>query len=109
METWIIFGTNIILTIAGLLVYSIWKVRDKLKIFDWGIFLSENKGFWIWALSLQTIFALLIALAPDAPEAIKSIVGLDYTQPMAFFSTGYMLGGLANGASKDKIGSKNTQ
>lgn len=108
MEVWMIFGTNIILTIAGLMVYSLWKVRDKLNVFDFGIFIRENKGYWIWALCLQTIFALLIALAPDASEAINHITGLDYGQPMAFFSTGYGLGGIANGVTRDKIGTKKT-
>lgn len=104
MEVWNTIGSNLLLTIAGLALYSLWKVRDKIKVFDFAKFIKDNKGYWAWAICLQAIFALLIGFFPEAPEAIKALTGLDYGVPMAFFSTGYMLAGLANGMTKDKIG-----
>ena len=103
---WKDLGLRIMFAIIGLAIYSLIKVRDKIAVFDPAIFFKENKGFWIWAMSLQLIFAFLLTIDPTAAEAIKSMTGLDYSQTMAFVTSGAGLGALANMASRDKIGTK---
>lgn len=103
---WKDLALRIVFAIIGLAIYSLLKVRDKLAVFDWGIFFKENKGFWFWAMSLQLIFAFLLTIEPTAAEAIKAMTGLDYSQTMAFVTSGAGLGALANVATSDKIGIK---
>lgn len=105
---WKNFGLMVLFAIIGLLIYSLVKVADKIAVFKFSIFINENKGFWIWAMSLQIVFALLLTIAPDAGEAIKSMVGLDYSEPMSFVTSGYLLARMANGITKDKIGTNTT-
>jgi predicted MPP superfamily phosphohydrolase len=99
-------GFNILLSVIGLAIYSLWKVREHLKSFDIKIFFKANKAFWIWAMSLQIIFAFLIHIAPDAAEAIKTMIGIDYSETMAFVTSGAMLGSAANAAVKKKLDKK---
>ncbi len=97
---WEGFWLNIVLALAGLVIYTLWKVREYLNTFDWGIFIKRNKMFWLWAFSLQVIFALILVIAPDASEAIKSITGIDLGEPMAFVTSGAALGAAASQAAK---------
>ncbi len=106
LNIWEEMGLNILLAVIGLAIYSIWKVREHLKNFNFRIFFSANKAFWIWAISLQVIFAFLIAIAPEASEAIKTMTGIDYSQTMAFVTSGAMLGSAANAAVKKKLDKK---
>ena len=103
---WQQFGIRIVLAIIGLAIYSLFQVRDKLKVFNLNKFLGENKVFWIWAMSLQFIFAILLLIEPTAGGAITIMTGLDYDMPMAFVTSGMVLGAAANGISNDKIGNK---
>lgn len=103
---WKDLGLRIIYAIIGLLIYSLLKIKDKIKVFNFGIFFKENKGFWIWAMLLQLIFAFLLTIEPNAAEAIKAMTGLDYSETMAFVTSGAGLAALANAASNDKIGVK---
>lgn len=100
------------LSLGGLLIYSLITVKDHLKTFNINIFWKDNKPFWVWAFTLQLIFALLITFFPESGEAIKTLSGVDLTEPMAFLTSGAALAGLANWAtgktvSKEKrIGTK---
>lgn len=95
------------LSIAGLLIYSLWQIRQHLKRFSIRVFIHDNRPFWIWALLLQIIFAMIVTFLPDSAPAIKTIVGIDLTEPMAFLTSGSALAGAANwaaGAEENKIG-----
>lgn len=100
------FAMHFLLSIAGLAIYSLWQVRDHLATFSMKTFVHDNRPFWIWAFSLQVIFALIIAFIPDAAVAIKTIVGIDLSEPMAFLVSGSMLASAANQAVKDRLGKK---
>lgn len=100
------FGIKIVLSIAGLLIYSLMKIGDKLKEFSPAIFFAENKGFWLWAISLQVLVAIVLLVAPNSAEAIREITGIDFGQSMAFLTSGFLLSRIANGITKDKIGTK---
>lgn len=99
---WLEFGLRIFLAIMGLAIYSLWKVRSHLRQFSWNKFTKGNGPFWFWAFSLQFCFALVLLILPDGAEAIKTMVGLDYSEPMAFLSTGVSLGAAANAAVPKK-------
>jgi hypothetical protein len=101
------FWMNIAFALVGLAIYTLWKVREYLNTFDWGIFLKRNKMFWLWAFLLQVIFALLLVLAPDSSGAIKSLTGIDLSEPMAFITSGAALGAAASQAAK--AGKKKTE
>ena len=106
MEILMNFLQMAVFALIGLLIYSLWKVRDKIMVFNLKKFVSENKAFWLWAVLLQFTFALLLAIEPNAAEAIKTIIGLDYSETMSFISTGALLGAAANGVTKNPIGKK---
>jgi len=103
---------QLILSLAGLLIYSLLAVSKHLKTFSFKKFWNENKPFWFWAFTLQAIFALLITFYPETSKSIKTMIGLDLSEPMVFLTSGLSLAELANWAtgktvSKDsKIGTK---
>jgi hypothetical protein len=99
METLLTILEHLILSLAGLLIYSLIAVKDYLRSFSFNKFWKENKIFWIWAFSLQFLFALIIGLVPDSASAIKTLSGLDLSESMAFLSSGGVLAGLANWAT----------
>ena len=103
------FATNIGLALIGLTVYSLWAVRARLKEFNIGIFIKDNKAFWIWAFLLQIAMASLVAFSPDNASALKGLIGIDFAEPSAFITSGWMLSIAANAAVKDKIGRKNVE
>tara|TARA_R110000868_G_scaffold39749_5_gene138122 strand:- start:708 stop:1058 length:351 start_codon:yes stop_codon:yes gene_type:complete len=88
-----------LLSLAGLLIYSLILIKDNLRKFNFRIFLNDNKPFWIWAFILQLIFAGLITFFPESGDAIKTLSGVDLSQPMAFLTSGAVLGGVANWAT----------
>lgn len=102
------FFTHLGLSLAGLAIYSLWQVKDHLTTFKLGLFWKDNKAFWIWAFLLQFIFAALIVWIPESSSAVKTITGIDLSEPMAFLVSGSLLAAAANEASgKDnKIGTK---
>jgi hypothetical protein len=112
MENLIDVGINLVLSMAGLTIYSLVSVSQHLKLFNLKKFFNDNKPFWIWAFSLQFIFALLITYLPDTSTAIKSLSGLDLSESMAFLTSGLGLSKLANWATgktvseSSKIGNK---
>ena len=95
MEQLTDFATHLALGIAGLLIFSLIAVRHNLKRFSLKIFVKDNKPFWIWALLLQVIFAVLVVMVPASAEAIKTLTGVDLSEPMAFLTSGAALGGAA--------------
>lgn len=105
---WYTFWLNITLALAGLAIYTLWKVRGHLEHFSCAIFFKRNRMFWAWAFSLQLIFALLLVLAPEASGAIKSITGIDLSEPMAFVTSGAVLGAAATRAVKAGVKNKGT-
>jgi len=99
------------LALLGLVIFSLIAIKDNLWRFKLKVFIHDNRPFWIWALLLQTIFAILIVIYPDAGTAIKTLSGLDLGEPMAFLSSGAALAKMANwvaGRKNDEssIGSK---
>lgn len=84
------------LALTGLLIYSLIAIKDNLWRFKLGLFIHDNRPFWIWALLLQAIFAILIVLYPESAAAIKTLSGLDLGEPMAFLSSGAVLAKMAN-------------
>lgn len=102
------FLKNISLGLIGLAIYSLYSVRMYLKVFSASKFFKGNVAFWIWASLLQIAVAGLLALEPDASEAIKTIVAIDFSEPMAFVTSGTFLSHAANMAVKEKIGKPNT-
>lgn len=103
METFIEIAKNGGLSIAGLLIYSLIAIKDNIWRFSFKIFIKDNKPFWIWSLALQIIFSVLITVFPDSGDAIKTLSGIDLTQPMAFLSSGAVLAKLANYASRKTL------
>ncbi|MEO1010583.1 MAG: hypothetical protein AAFX53_04705 [Bacteroidota bacterium] len=98
--TWSHFWINIALALAGLAIYTLWKARGHLNHFNCTTFFKRNRVFWAWAFTLQVIFALLLVLAPESAAAIKSITGIDLSEPMAFVTSGAVLGAAATRAAK---------
>ena len=96
------------LSLAGLLIYSLIAIKDKLKNFSISIFWKDNKPFWIWAFTLQIIFATLITFFPESAEAIKTLSGVDLSESMAFLTSGAALASLANWTTGQTI-SKNAR
>lgn len=96
METLATLGLNLLLSIAGLAIYSLIAVRKNLKRFSFKIFFNDNKVFWSWAITLQLIFAVLVVFVPESAVAIKTLTGVDLGEPMAFLTSGAALGGAAN-------------
>lgn len=90
------FFIHTLLSLAGLLIYSLISIKDNLKNFNISIFWKDNKPFWIWAFTLQIIFALLITFFPESAGAIKTLSGVDLSESMAFLTSGAALAGLAN-------------
>jgi hypothetical protein len=111
METLLLILEHLLLSLTGLLIYSLIAVKDYLKTFSFSKFWLENKIFWIWAFTLQFLFALLVGLIPESAEAIKTLSGIDLNESMAFLSSGGVLASLANWATEQtsskaaKIGS----
>lgn len=104
------FFTHLGLSLAGLAIFSLWQVKDHLQNFKANIFIKDNKAFWTWAFLLQIIFAALVVAIPESAGAIKTITGIDLSEPMAFLVSGSLLAAAANEASgKNKIGIKSTK
>jgi FtsH-binding integral membrane protein len=108
ISIWFEMLRNIALATAGLAVYSLWSVRDKLANFSLKIFIKDNKPFWIWAILLQLFMVLLVSLSPESAQALKGFIGIDFTEAGAFVTSGLMLAVAANQASalthKNKLG-----
>ena len=100
------FATNIGLALIGTAIYSLWSVRAKLKEFNLSIFFSDNKAFWIWCTLLQVAMAALVAFSPENAAALKGLIGIDFSEPLAFVTSGWMLSIAANSAvpREKKIG-----
>jgi len=92
-------GVHLLLSLAGLLIYSLIAVSRYLKTFSMKKFWNDNRPFWIWAFSLQCIFASLITFIPESGDSIKTLTGVDLSQPMAFLTSGLGLAKLANWAT----------
>lgn len=106
-----LFGRHLILAFSGLILFSLVAIKDNIRRFNIKIFWHDNKPFWIWASILQVLFAALMVGFPDVGTSLKTISGLDLSEPMAFFTSGVGLAGLANwtmgvGNSERSIGSK---
>lgn len=102
-------GEHFGLALIGLLLFSLFAVRKNLKKFNVKIFFNDNKPFWLWSIAIQFILAGLMTFKPDMAEAIKSLIGIDFSEPMAFFTSGMALSSAANWAigvknEKNKIG-----
>ena len=104
MEQLVDFKLSILLSLAGLLIYSLIKVGQHLKQFSLKKFWKDNKPFWIWAFLLQTIFALLVNFVPETAPSIENLVGINLEKPMAFLTSGSALAGLANWTTEKTIG-----
>lgn len=100
------FGIKIVLSISGVLIYSVWQVKDKIKEFDVTKFINDNKGYWIWTFILQFLAAVVLLVSPESATALLNIFGIDFTEPAAFFTSGIILSGIANEITSDKIGVK---
>ena len=106
MEILTQFGLNIALALIGTAIFTLWSVRAKLREFNLGIFFKDNKAFWIWCTIFQVVFAGLVALSPESAGAFKTLIGIDFSEPFAFVTSGWMLAIAANAAVKEKIGRK---
>ena len=108
MEVLTTISMHLLLSLAGLFIYSLISVSQYLRQFSISKFWNDNKPFWIWAFSLQCIFASLITFIPESADSIKTLSGVDLSQPMAFLTSGLGLAKLANWAtgktvSEDKM------
>ncbi len=102
MEIFLEFAENIGLGAIGLLIYSLFEARKYLSTWSWRKFFSGNQLFWSWAVSLQVLFAGLLAIKPEAASALKTITALDFTDAMAFVVSGMGLSHAANLSVKEK-------
>lgn len=126
METLQHFGANLLLSIIGLLAYSLATVRKHIaaRTFDFRIFWNHNIVFWIWAIICQVLYVSLMAFYPQLEnwasrkliavvEAVLSInldVPEDVVNTVVYLSLALLLAKLVNGSipKKDKIGTKKT-
>lgn len=104
---WWNIGIRLLLGLCGIFLYVGFKVKDHLSNFNLSILIKENKAFWIWSTVILITLLLIVTISPSTAEAIKTIIGVDMTnEPSSFFSLGWALSLIANGAVKKKIDKK---
>ncbi len=105
MELAIEIGVKLLLSVLAMVLYGVWKVRDKLKVFSISIFWHENKAFWIWTFSVIVIILAILTIEPESGEALKTMTGLDVNNTKsAFLTLGWSLSLMVNSLAKDPIG-----
>ena len=98
------------LGIMGIIVYSVWKVREHLVNFRPRVLIKENTPFWIWSISMISLVLIILTLSPDTANALKTMIGLDVSgEPASFLLLGWSLSAFSNSITKKKLDSKVTQ
>lgn len=91
----------------AMILYAVWKVRDHLRDFSFGLFFNENKLFWAWSIIVLYSVLLIVTLHPPAAVAIKTMIGLDVNdEPTSFLMLGWGLSALVNNLNPKKIDKK---
>ena len=98
-------GLKLLLATLAMTLYGVWMVRDKLKVFNFSIFIKENKAFWVWTLVVIFIVLAILTIEPESGEALKTMTGLDVNNTKsAFLTLGWSLSLMVNSLAKDPIG-----
>lgn len=94
---------NLGLGSLGLLLFTVWSVREYLTTFSFSILIKRNVPFWIWSLTMLVLFSIVLVISPESSGALKTFTGLDLgNEPAAYIITGMGLGRIARDIQKQQ-------
>ena len=82
---------NFVLSLLGMLLHTLWKVREHLKDFSFRILWEENKFVFMWGTTFMLIASAILALSPESAEALTTITGLDFSKTASYVMLGIAL------------------
>lgn len=85
-STFMSFGENFALSIAGLAGYALFVARKFLFDFNWNLFWNANKVFWLWAFLVQLLYSGVMAFYPELEQTIAERI---IASTNAFFDTSW--------------------
>ena len=104
---WIGLALRYALGVLGIIIFSVWKVREHLSDFSFKKLIKDNKMFWLWSFVMITLVLLILTLSPETAGALKSLTSMDVSnEPAGFLLMGWSLSALANSFSKKKLDKK---
>ena len=82
---------NFGLTIAGMVLHTLWKIREHLTDFSFKTLWDENKFVFLWGSSFMAVTSIIIAVSPESSDALTTLTGLDFSRTASYIMLGVAL------------------
>jgi hypothetical protein len=80
---WVKYSQLIGLTVSGMAIFTLWKIKEHIRTFNFQTLWSDMKFIWLWVFLFSALIEAALLIVPNIDAAFNQLLGLNIVHSAA--------------------------